>query len=559
MTDLIDKLAREEVKGLSPYVCARDLCKDAEVFLDANENAYGQGELNRYPDSDQLELRRAIADYVGNGVDWQNVLAGNGSDEIIDLAMRVFVGKGDNIVCTYPDYSMYKVVASIIGAKVREVPLDENFQIDVEAITRSCGPRTKMVFFSSPNSPTGKEQPIAEIEGLARKAKAIVFVDEAYAEFSGKTAAALVKKLPNLIISRTFSKAWGMAGVRVGYMISSEKIIELARKVKPPYNVSRVATDIAMRALTKGRERMRTNVRRLLSERKLLEKNLGELGFKIFTSSTNFLLCRCPAWQEASALQRELAARGIVLRDFSQKPRLENCLRITVGTPAENRRLLSELRKVKPDFDAVFFDVDDTLIDVSRSYLEAIRLTAENISGKKVSRKAVGEVKALPTMNNDWDATVEVLRRLGVEASRREVIPIFQKLYLGSKQDGLIRTEKPLLDAKLLERVKKKIVLVTGRTREEAATAMKMLGLPKKTMLVAMEDAVREKPDPAPLLLAMEISGSKRPIYVGDSAGDKQAAANAKMAFVAIGPGKQRAGELARFKNVNEAIRRLFV
>jgi len=560
MGDRIEKLARKEIVELQPYVCARDICKEADIFMDANENPYGRGQLNRYPDSDQLELRRALAGYVGNGVTWRNVIAGNGSDEIIDLAIRVFADKGDSIVCTPPDYSMYRVQAAINGVKVKDVPLAGDFSLDVDAIIRSCGPRTKMVFFSSPNSPTGKARPIEDIERLARSVRAIVFVDETYSEFSGETAARLVNELPNLVISRTFSKAWGLAGIRVGYLIAPENVIELMRKVKQPYNVSRTSGNMALRALAREKGRMRENVRKLRAERKRLAARFEEMGFEVFPSVTNFFLCRSPPWLDASELQRKLAARGIVLRDFSQRPMLNNCLRVTVGKPSENDRLLRELRKLcRPDFDAIFMDIDGTLVDVSRSYIESIRIAAERISGRKVSRSLVNEVKEMPTMNDDWDSTMEVLRRMGVRSSKRQVVPVFQDIYLGKNGDGLVRNEKPIVEVGLLKRSRKKIVLVTGRSRAESKIAMRMLGLSDDFPLVAMEDTPKKKPDPASLLLAMKIFGAERPVYVGDSSGDREAAANAGLAFVAIGKGKKQKGEFARFRNADEALRRLSV
>jgi len=557
----IESIARKEVLALHPYVCARDIYKEAEVFLDANENAYGKGGLNRYPDSDQSALRKAIAAYVGNGVTWRNVIAGNGSDELIDLAIRVFAGPGDNILCAYPDYSMYKVCAAVNGVEAREFKLGKGFRLDADAALAAADARTKMIFLSSPNNPSGTLQPAQEIARLARKAEAVVFVDEAYSEFAGKSAAGLVKKLPNLIVSRTFSKAWGLAGIRLGYLIAPEKIIGLVRKIKPPYNVSRVSGEIALAALAGGRAAMRATAGKLLADRKKLEARLSGMGFEVFPSSANFLLCRCPEWVGASALQKALAKRGVILRDFSSRPGLENCLRITVGKPAENARLLAELRReLGPGFDAVFFDIDDTLVDVSRSYLEAIRLTAKKISGKKVPISLVRRVKARPGANNDWDATVKVLAKMGVRATRKEVVPIFQRIYLGEGGggDGLIAKEKALLDARLLGMIRAKVGLVTGRPRGEALIAMKLLGLPKGMLLVAMEDAKRGKPAPDSLLVAKRLAGARRPVYVGDSAADRLAAKRAGFSFVAIGKGRKQKGEYARFAGVNAAIRRLF-
>lgn len=561
MVNLAKGLARRGVLELEPYTCARGLFKKAEVFLDANESPYGRAGLNRYPDSDQLELRRAIANYVGMGTSWRNVVAGNGSDELIDLAMRVFCERGDSIICVYPDYSMYRVTAEVNGLRVTVSQLGKDFRIDAESITSRADPRTKMVFFSSPNNPTGRLQPLEEIKKLAKGIKAMVFVDEAYAEFSGESAAGLVNKIPNLIVSRTFSKAWGLAGIRIGYVVASKEVIDLIMKIKPPYSVSVPSQRLALRALSAGRAKMAKDVRILSSDREAMAAGLSALWFEVFPSAANFLLCKCPRWADAANVQKKLAERSIIIRDFSGKRRLENSVRITIGRPKENRRLLLELRRVlAQSFDAVLFDIDGTLIDISQSYNTAIRLAAEELSGRRVSMREVQGVKAMEGMNNDWNATAELLRRIGSDATTGRVVPVFQRFYLGDgRRRGLISNEKALLDPGMLKAIgRRKVGIVTGRPRSEAMMAMEKLGLPRNTPLVSMDDCVEEKPAPEPLLLAKKLTGSVNPVYIGDSASDRAAAANAGMPFVAIMKGRMQKGEFARFGDVNAALRGLF-
>jgi len=277
--DKIGKLARSEVKGLRPYTCARDLYKKADAFLDANENSFGSCigsvagvELNRYPDSDQLTLRREIARYAG--VRKENVLVGNGSDEIIDLCIRAFVGAGDSIISLEPGYSMYSVCAQAQGAKARQVLLDRNFQPDAGAVLAASDSRTKIIFLVSPNSPVGVPVKIARIEELAKKSGAILFVDEAYIEFGGRSAVSLIKKFDNLIISRTFSKAWGLAGLRAGYAISNGRIISLLRNLKAPYNVNSLYAALVDKALRTGKKKMRGKIEKKRKEReRKREKN----------------------------------------------------------------------------------------------------------------------------------------------------------------------------------------------------------------------------------------------------------------------------------------------
>ncbi|MCX6769306.1 MAG: aminotransferase class I/II-fold pyridoxal phosphate-dependent enzyme [Candidatus Micrarchaeota archaeon] len=249
----IEKLFRKEVLQLKPYTCARDLCKKADAFLDANENSFGSCigsvagvKLNRYPDSDQLELRQEIAKYAG--VKRENVLVGNGSDEVIDLCIRAFVSIGDNVVSLEPGYSMYSVCAEAQGANAKQVLLDKEFQPDIGAVLAASNSRTKIIFLVSPNSPVGVPVEYVKIEELAGKTDAILFVDEAYIEFGGKSAVSLIEKYDNLVISRTFSKAWGLAGLRVGYAVSNERIISVLRSLKAPYNVNSLSAALVTKA-----------------------------------------------------------------------------------------------------------------------------------------------------------------------------------------------------------------------------------------------------------------------------------------------------------------------
>lgn len=563
----IERLVRKEVAGLQPYTCARDLYKEAEAFLDANENSFGSCignalgvELNRYPDSDQLLLRKEIAKYAG--VKLENTLAGNGSDEIIDLCVRAFVGKGDNVISLEPGYSMYSVCAAAQGATARQVLLGKDFQPDVKAILSASDSRTKIIFLVSPNSPVGAPVSIARIKELAGKTSAILFVDEAYIEFGGKSAVSLVGKFDNLIISRTFSKAWGLAALRVGYAISNEKIIALLRNLKAPYNVNSLSAALVTKALRIGKRKMKGNVLRMQEERERLRKGLSTLGFCVYPSVCNFLLCRPPLGSKtASKLQKEIAAQGIIVRDRSSMPLLANTFRITIGTPAQNRKLMGCVRRTlsdKPVYDTVLFDMDGVLVDVSKSYRVAIERTANGYFAKKrmkarVTQKEIGKIKSISGFNNDWDATYAIVRGMTEGKTLSEAAPLskeekgsrlysklksaFQKIYL----NGLIQKEKPLISAKTLEEIAAsgmKIGIVTGRPRAEAEFAIRKNGwekyFPSKS-IIALEDCEEEKPSQKPLLLAAKRLGAKNPIYLGDGPSDIAACKAAGMPCVIVG------------------------
>jgi len=554
----IDKLARRELMRVAPYISDRDIAEEKGLrFADLNENArdiFGSG-LNRYPDPQASALRGRIAAYCK--AQKGSILAFNGSDEAIDLLIRVFCRPGkDSVLVLEPTYSMYKICAEANGVAVKSLGMGKGFQPDVAAVKRAAKESgAKLIFACSPNNPTGNLLDFARLAKIAKGCNAILVVDEAYFEFAGKSFAKRARRLPNVVVLRTFSKAWALAGARLGYCITRPKIISMLQKVKMPYGVNSLSQEAAIAAFDRL-DMVKKYARETANERTKLSNGLRALGMEVYQSDANFVLFSLPEGIDAIAVQKRLASQSKIL--VRERARLvRNSLRVTVCTPKENEYFLRSLLKASAD--AVLFDLDSTLVDVSRSYFQAIKLTSEEISGKAVPMRLVRKVKSLPGMNNDWDATVEVLRRMGVPATRKQVVPAFQKLYIGEDGKGLIRSEKPLLQMRLLGKIGKRTGIVTGRPCIEARIAMARLGLPKSMPLVAMEDTEQGKPSPAPLLLAKKMLGAKLPVYIGDSVDDCEAARRAGCAFVAIGRGKAQPGEVARFPNVNGAIRRLFL
>lgn len=562
----IEKLARKEIAQLKPYTSARDLYRKAEAFMDANENSFGGSvgpvediQLNRYPDPDQNGLRDELAKYAG--VKRENVLVGNGSDEIIDLCVRSFVDRGENIIELEPGYSMYGVCAKAEGGEAREVMLDWDFQPDLDAIAAASDDKTKIVFVVSPNSPVGVPVEKARIEKLAQQSQAIVFVDEAYIEFGGESCADLVEKYENLVVSRTFSKAWGLAGLRVGYMIANERMIALIRRLKQPYNVNTLSAALAIRALRGGIARMEGNLAKMRKEREWLAEKLMGLDFEVFPSVCNFLLARPPLGAKtAGEMQKEIASKGLIIRDRSGLPMIPNTFRITIGTPEQNQKLLGcieALIKKGGGYDCVLFDMDGVLVDVKDSYRKAIEETANwhlgRNGGKAIGQKEVSMIKSIVGFNNDWDATFAIVKAGGRLEGIARAEPLsseekkcklyaelrgkFQSAYL----NGLIRNEPALASKEVFEMLLasgKKIGIVTGRPRAEAEFALRNNGWEgffQKEGIVALEDCDEEKPSPKPLLLAAQRLGAARPAYVGDNASDAAACRAAKMPCVIVG------------------------
>ncbi len=343
----IDSLVRPNIRKLKPYSSARSLYQSG-VFFDANENALrsavelpGYPDLNRYPDPYSADLRKALANYLG--VEQKNVFAGNGSDEVIDLLIRIFVNTDEAVAVMEPAYGMYRVAADTAGVEVVSCDLDKEFQIDLGSLWDKLGPKVKIIFLCSPNNPTGNLMRPESIREICSRFNGVVVVDEAYIEFA--SAPSLVKEIrafKNLIVMRTLSKAWGLAGLRIGYAAADEAIIGYLDKVKPPYNVNRVSAAIAIEALRN--ENVMTLTRKtVLEEREVLEEKLRALNFRVFPSEANFLLVKYPG---ISSVVKDLAQEdGLIIRDFGGRRRLEDCVRITVGTPRENALLLYALTK----------------------------------------------------------------------------------------------------------------------------------------------------------------------------------------------------------------------
>ncbi len=331
-------LIRPNIASLVPYSSARDEFSGQEgIFMDANENPNNTG-LNRYPDPRQTELRRMVASM--KGINEENIFLGNGSDEAIDLLIRIFCEpRLSRIITLSPTYGMYAVCAGIQDVAVDKVLLNPDFSINPGAILDTIRFDTKMIFLCSPNNPTGNQTTINLIRYLATRFNGIVVVDEAYIDFAERpSATTLIEECPNIIVLQTFSKAWGLAGVRLGMAIADEEIIQVMNKVKYPYNVNVLTASKVMEMILKTGP----DVRLILTERIRLADNLRALPGveKVFPSDANFLLVK---FTDPQATYKYLAANGIIVRDRSNQPLCEGCLRITVGTPADNDQLINAL------------------------------------------------------------------------------------------------------------------------------------------------------------------------------------------------------------------------
>lgn len=343
----LDALVRTNIKRLIPYSSARsEFGESANIFLDANESAFGSpigNDLSRYPDPYQSDLKELLSQI--NGVDTKQIFIGNGSDEAIDLLIRVFCRPSvDEVLICPPTYGMYEVAAATNDVSVRRVPLTESFDLDLEAILRSISKTTKLIFICSPNNPTGNSLSRDAVHEIVRGFEGIVVVDEAYIHYANEPSFVQdLAKNPNLVVLQTFSKAWGLAGLRCGFAFASSEIIAYLNKIKPPYNIGRITQDLAIKAL-KFQEDLDKNVALTISERELLENELSRFSFveRLFRSNANFLLVKV---QDADGLYIHLLNEKIVVRNRNTVTLCEGCLRITVGTAEENQALLEALKE----------------------------------------------------------------------------------------------------------------------------------------------------------------------------------------------------------------------
>ncbi len=356
----IEKLIRPEVKAMPPYVpieptevISRHLGVPEEdvIKLDGNENPYGcspkvkralagYAYYHLYPDPEQRELRSQLEKYTGVSV--QYLLAGSGSDELIDLILRLFIQSRDKVVNCPPTFGMYPFSTDVCGGHVVSIPRKADFSIDTPRALKAIDSGAKVIFIASPNNPSGNVTPEATVLELL-KGKAVVVVDEAYFEFSGMTVAPLVLKYPNLVVLRTFSKWAGLAGLRIGYGIFPANIVEYLMKIKQPYNMNAAAQVAALESL-RDLDYLRGTIKAILKERERLMEKLVQLDWlKVYPSQSNFVLCRVLKGS-ANAIHQELRKQGIFIRYF-ETPQLQDCLRISVGKPEHTDKLIAALKR----------------------------------------------------------------------------------------------------------------------------------------------------------------------------------------------------------------------
>lgn len=344
----INNLIRENIKSLKGYSSARDEYKDATtsemVFLDANENPFESG-VNRYPDPQQNNVKELLSDI--KKIDKKNILLGNGSDEVLDLILRAFCEPNkDNIITLPPTYGMYSVLANINAIENKEVLLTATYQPKVGQILKEVNKNTKILFLCSPNNPSGNSFTNEIVEELLIKFNGLVVIDEAYIDFSEESSwLERLAQFPNLVITQTLSKAYGLAGIRLGVCYASKEIIKVLNSIKPPYNVNELTQQKAVDRL-RNMKAVEKEVAEIISQREILIKDLKKISFikVIYPSDCNFVLVKV---DDANNRYNQLIKKGIVIRNRTTQPLCENCLRFTIGTISENKKLIKALETIQ--------------------------------------------------------------------------------------------------------------------------------------------------------------------------------------------------------------------
>ncbi|MDO8480770.1 MAG: histidinol-phosphate transaminase [Nanoarchaeota archaeon] len=543
---------RKAVTAMSPYKPPTD-GRTGRLRLDFNENTVGCSPkviealktvtpdfLATYPE--YRELRGALGKYFNVSAD--QVLTTDGTDEAIKNIIEVFIEKGvDEIIIPSPTYTMFPFYAQLNEARIKTIPYNSDLSFPTEQVIQAISKTTKIVVLVNPNNPTGtsiKSEDVVRIVEKARENQSLVLIDEAYYQYFGRTDIPLIKTYNNVVVIQTFSKAFGLAGLRLGCILSNKETIAVLKKALSPYSVNILAT-LAAKAALQDKAYVETYVSQVKESKKLLYAALEALNIPSYPSDANFMLVKIG--NQAQRFCDLLRERGILVRNRSSDLLLEGCVRITLGTVEQTKKLISELENVIKDIrPLLIFDMDGVLVDVSNSYRVAIQKTAEQFIGGTVTPEEIQLFKEKGGCNNDWDLTMAIIESRGIKAERKNVIGAFQERYL-----KLMPAEKWLFEKTLLKNLSAqyRLVIFTGRPREEAFFALKNNCVEQFfDSVIAMEDVEKQKPDPEGLLKLKEMYSNQEACYFGDSVDDIASAVSANVNPIGVFPPQNKSEQL---------------
>ncbi len=524
---------------------------DWDIKIDSNENNYGASpkvyeairncnikEVSFYPFYG--ELSQKVADFYGFNIN--NIKVTNGADEAIQGIIQTYLEKDEKLLTLDVSFEMPVIYTQIQGGKIKKVPFKEKWVFPIDEFLREITSDVKIIYVASPNNPTGNLLKESDLKRIIEKAQGkVVLIDETYANYSGTTYKDYVNQYDNVFITRSFSKDFALAGMRLGCVISSEENIKNLKKVISPFSVNSLAMKAGIAALEDSEYFF--NLRKEVLESKEELKTFFEtLGANVYPSFANFLLVDFGL--KAEFVYYKLKKENITVKLFKKGSLLENHLRITIPTKIGVDRIKNVL-KLKP---SLVFDMDGVLVDARLSYRVAIEKTFEKFAGKKVSQEDIQAAKNLGGLNNDWDLTKFLLEKEGIKVEYKDIVDVFQEIYWDNG-NGVINNETPLFDIKLFEELSKdyNLSIFTGRLREEAMFALNKFNAVELFFPILTTDDIPEgmgKPNPYGLNLTKEMTISSDYTYFGDTSDDIIAAKSAEYNAVGVLPPQDKSQEL---------------
>lgn len=523
-----------------------------KLKLDSNENTMGPSpkviealqnitaqDIKHYPAYGEVINKLASI----NDIEPEMILQANGADEAINYIFDTFVEQDDTVLAVTPSFVMPKIYAQILGCTYQEINYTDKFVFPVDEILNNISEKTKLIIVTTPNNPTGeaisRENMIKIIEKANEK---YVLIDETYFNYAEESFIDLLEKHPNILITRSMSKDFGLAGLRFGYIIANKENITHIKKAIKPYSVNIAAVKAALAAL-EDIEYLNYVVSQVKESKKLLTESLKDFAVKVYPSNANFLLV--DFGEKADFIYKKLLNSGIKVKNFGKTPNLENCLRMTLPAVEGAKHILNSLKSR----DLIVFDIDGVLVDTRNSYRMAIKETYRHFSGKDISPDEIQQAKNLGGLNNDWDLTEYLLTNSGFNTAKSQIIDKFQELYFGNNGEGFILNEEILISPEAIKNLAKDydLAIFTGRPKQEAEFVLKRWRLQNYFYsVISMEDLPegKHKPEPDGLFKILNIVSPVNAYYLGDTHDDMISAKKAGVKAIGVLPPQDKSPEL---------------
>ncbi|MDD3150111.1 MAG: aminotransferase class I/II-fold pyridoxal phosphate-dependent enzyme [Candidatus Gastranaerophilales bacterium] len=527
--------------------------EDYEIKLDLNENLIGPSpkvvKTLRNISADDIKFYPVYGDLIKkiadlNCVEIDMILPTNGADEALNYIIQTFIEAEDEILTVNPTFTMPQIYAKSSGCKFVEVPYQEKWIFPIDEFLKKINEKTKLILITTPNSPTGEAISDENLLKIIDNAKnSIILIDETYTNYTGKSYANLVKPHSNVIVVKSMSKDFAIAGLRLGYIISDAQNIEYVRRISSPFSVNVLAAKAAVAALN-DIEHFEYVKKQVEEAKKVLTEGFKPYCEKIYPTAANFLCVNFG--KKAEYIYNKLLNNGVKVKFFKDTKYLENHFRISIPSPNQAKKVIDILNDRK---DLIIFDMDGVLVDTSNSYRMAIKKTFEFFAKKEITFDKIQKAKNQGGLNNDWDLTEFLLKNEGFEIPKHEIIDRFQEFYLGSSENGLINTEKLIISTKELKELAKtyELAIFTGRPRKEALLAIKQHNLEKIfNYIVAMEDVPtrKHKPDSWGINHILSVIKPNNAYYLGDTPDDMICAKSANIKGIGVLPPQDKSEEL---------------